>query len=85
MKLNIHIDRLVLDGLSVPYHRRPELQGAVETELARLFTVNVPSINFFPGDVVPDVPGGMIQGADDKEPGRLGQQIAQAVYEGVNR
>jgi hypothetical protein len=87
MKINMHIERLVLDGLSVPYHQQPLLQTAVETELARLFTVNVnrPANGLLTGKAVSHISAGDIQSANESEPGHLGQQIARAVYEGVNR
>jgi hypothetical protein len=85
MKLEIHIERLVLDGLDIPYHRQPELQGAVETELASLFTANVPANDLFSGGTVSHIAAGDISGADENTPGRLGRQIARAVYEGVSR
>jgi hypothetical protein len=86
MKMNIHIDRLVLDGLSVPYHLQPELQGAVETELARLFTDKVPANDLFTdGGAVSCVVGNKIPGVDESNAAHLGQQIARAVYEGVKQ
>jgi len=84
MKINMHIERLVLDGLSVPYHQQPLLQAAVETELVRLFTVNSPANGLLTGKAVSHIPASDIQLADESNPGHLGQQIARAVYEGVN-
>lgn len=87
MSFNFYIERLVLDGLSVPYHRQPMLQKAVETELARLFTTNGLPSGLQSGCTVSDISGGEIQltGNDENEPAYLGQQIARAVYEGVNQ
>jgi hypothetical protein len=34
--IQIYIDRLILDGISVPHSQRPLLQAAVEAELGRL-------------------------------------------------
>ncbi|MDT8760900.1 hypothetical protein MZO42_19545 [Sphingomonas psychrotolerans] len=36
MIVNLHIDRLVLDGLPMRSHERPLIQAAVEAELTRL-------------------------------------------------
>ena len=87
MKVNMFVERLVLDGLSVHYHQQPLLQAAVETELARLFTVNVnsPANGLLTGKAVSHIPASDIQLADESNPGHLGEQIARAVYEGVNR
>lgn len=83
MKVNMFIERLVLDGLSVPYHRQPVLQAAVETELARLFTANGAAGNLQTSRAVSHLPGGDIQSADESDPGHLGRQIARSVYEGI--
>jgi hypothetical protein len=83
MKVNIFIQRLVLDGLSVPYHRQPVLQAAVETELTRLFTAGGPSNGLFAGGAVSHISGGDIQSADENNPSSLGRQIARAVYDGM--
>jgi hypothetical protein len=39
MNVDVRIERLVLEGIEVPYHQRTLLQTAVEAELARLITV----------------------------------------------
>jgi hypothetical protein len=85
MNLNIHIERLVLDGLSVSYHQEPLLQAAVETELARLFTANGPDEGLQTSGTMSQITTGAIQLTDESDPTSLGQQIAQAVYEGVSR
>ena len=36
MRINVHIERLILDGLPVTSLQGPEVGAAVETELARL-------------------------------------------------
>jgi hypothetical protein len=83
--INIHIDSIVLDGISVPYHEQPLLQEAVETELARLFSVNGLDNALMTGGAVSHISAGDIQLTDEGDQGHLGQQIAQAVYEGINR
>lgn len=87
MKINMVIERLVLDGLSIPAHHHPVLQTAVETELVRLFTVNVnnPANGLLTDRAVSHISAGDIQQADESNPDHLGQQIARAVYEGVSR
>lgn len=85
MKINMHIERLVLDGLSVPYHQQPVLQAAIETELARLFSVNSTVNGLLTGKAVSRISAGDIQSVDENDPGNLGQKIARAVYEGVSR
>jgi hypothetical protein len=83
MNINIHIERLVLDGLPISHSQRPLVQAAVEAELARLLAADGLAPNLQAGSVLPYVPGGSIQLASDGNPKRLGQQIAQAVYGGI--
>jgi hypothetical protein len=81
--INIHIERLILDGLPISHSQRPLLQAAVEAELARLLTNDGLSAGLMAGGVMPYVPGGSIQLMSDENPKTLGQQIAQAVYGGI--
>jgi len=85
MTVNIHIERLVLDGLSVPYHQQEQLQAAVEMELGRLLTTNSLANGLKQGGAVSHISVGDIQLTDENNPTDLGQQIAQKVYEGISR
>lgn len=84
MKVNMFIERLVLDGLSVPYHRQPLLQAAVETELVRLFTANGTADNLKTSGAVSHISAADIPQANESDPAHLGRQIARAVYDGTN-
>lgn len=83
MKIDLHIERLILDGIDVPWHERPILQAAVEAELARLLAEG--GLNRQTNIALRDVPAGHIQLSNENEPGQLGRQIAQSVYGGLNR
>ena len=83
MNTNVHIERLVLDGIDVPYHQQPLLQAAVEAELARLLAAGGVAPGLRAGGALSHVPGGTIDLAEDRGPAHLGQQIAQAVYGGI--
>ena len=85
MNVSIHIERLVLDGVNVPYAQRPLLQAALEAELARLVTEGGLTPSLQSGGVFAQQPGGSIQLSAGGEPVRLGQQIAQAVYGGIGQ
>lgn len=85
MKVNIHIERLVLDGLYVPYHQQEQLQSAVEMELGHLLTTNSLANVLKQGGAVSHISAGDIKLANESDPTHLGQQIARSVYEGVNR
>jgi hypothetical protein len=86
MSINLHIERLVLDGLPIARHQAPLVQTAVEAELARLLVADglAPALRSG-GGATPsvDVPG--IQFTSDSSPAELGQKIARAVYGGIGR
>lgn len=81
--IEVNIDRLVLDGISVVRRDRPLLQTAVETELARLLGEG--GLDRQTNIALRDVPSGQIQLSQDSDPGQLGRQIAQSVYSSMNR
>ncbi len=83
MNINIHIERLILDGLPITHSQRPLVQASVEAELARLLASDGLTSALQIGGAVPYMPGGSIQLARDSNPHKLGQQIAQAVYGGI--
>jgi hypothetical protein len=83
MKINISIERLILDGISIPHHQRPSLQAAVEMELARLIEAGGLSPSLMGGGVMPGLEAGDMRLSNDSNPERLGRQIARSVYAGI--
>lgn len=83
MNINLHIERLILDGLPVDQRHGPTLQAAVERELTRLLTDSASVAPFNTGGTQASVKGGPIQVAEGAEATGLGKQIAAAVYGGV--
>ncbi len=83
MNININIERLILDGISVPHAQRPLLQAAVEAELGRLLTEGGLGSELRSGGAVPSVPAAAIQLAADGNYTQWGQQIARSVYGGI--
>src|SRR5438046_9460521 len=77
--IQLHIERLVLDGLSVGHAQGPIITAAVEAELSRLLATGGLGLSFQSGGAWPSVPVSVIQLTASK-PAQLGQQIAQAVY-----
>lgn len=82
MKINLHIERLVLDGLSVDARHGPTIQTAVERELARLLANRDGAARLDADGMVTSVEGGLIRGAA-ADRNQLGQQIATAVNDGL--
>ena len=83
--VNLHIERLVLDGITLSVRERAVLGTAVTTELTRLIAESGLPAGMPAGGIVPTIPAGAIQLGNDNNPARLGQQIAQAVYGGNGR
>lgn len=85
MKINVHIERLILDGLPVTSHQGPQVQAAVERELARLLVADGLSDELRTGAAVPQVRAGGFELAKGNHPTRLGQQVARSVYGGIGK
>lgn len=83
MNINVSIERLILDGLSLSHSQRPLVQAAVEAELSRLLAADGLASHLQSGGALPNIRGGNIQLAQHSDPHTLGQQIAQAVYGGI--
>ncbi len=82
MNINLHIERLVLDGVNILPGQRHLLQASVETELARMLTDGGLSPSLAQGVALPRLSTGGIQ-LTGNEPTQLGQKIAQSVYGGI--
>ncbi len=85
LNVNLHIERLVLDGITLSVRERALLGTAVTTELTRLISESGLPAAMPANGTVPSVPAGTIQLGSNNNPARLGQQIAQAVYGGNGR
>jgi hypothetical protein len=79
MNVDVHIERLVLDGIDLPWRDRAALKASVSAELGRLLADG----GLRASGAVPSLPAGGIQLAAQSEPTHLGQQIARAVYGGL--
>jgi hypothetical protein len=84
MNITVHIERLILDGLSLPHRQRPQVQAALEAELARLLAAGGLGIDLQTSGRVTQIRGGEMQLEGDEEPGLLGKKIAWAVYRGID-
>src|SRR5215471_11387998 len=80
MKIKLHIERLVLDGLPVSRLHGPLVQAAVERELTRLLMHGGLSHELRRGGAIAAVRGESIRLARQNQAGALGEQIGRAVY-----
>lgn len=85
MTIHLHIERLVLEGLPLEKRHGPQVQAAVEAELARLLAAGGLALELQAAAAVPRRPAEGIQLGNESHPARLGQQIAQSVYGGIGR
>jgi hypothetical protein len=85
MNINLHIERLILDGLPIAPTQSALVQAAVEAELSRLLTAGGLHVSLQSGVALPSVRADALQLSADSNPKQIGQQIAQAVYGGIGQ
>jgi hypothetical protein len=85
MNINLHIERLVLDGLPIEARDGPAVRMAIETELTRLLTQNGGTPGLQTGTALPSVRADSIQLTALHSLAQLGQQIAGSVHNGISR
>jgi hypothetical protein len=85
MNVKLHIERLILEGITLSARERAVLNGAVTTELTRLISEGGLPAAMPARGIVPSLAAGTVQLGHDNNPILLGQQIAQAVYGGNGR
>ncbi len=84
MRYRVHIERLVLDGLSVEARDRGRVAVALEAELGRLLVTRGLSKSWLAGGAVPTLSAPPFQGGGG-DPARLGAGVAQAVHQSLIR
>jgi hypothetical protein len=85
MNINLHIERLVLDGIPLASGERPLLRVAVEEQLTRLLTNGGLKNAMQSGGALYNVKAPSIQLANLGDLDGVGEQIAKAVYGGVGK
>lgn len=83
MNFNLHIDRLVLDGIALTPRQQKELQTAVQSELVRLLISKGVGPRAAPRDNKRSIRGGSINIEKNNTAPGLGNQVAGAVYRGI--
>ena len=84
MTLHLHIESLSLEGGNISRSQRPQLQAALEAELARLFTAHGVPKSLHQGGRIPKLPANLTL-AGKPGPGELGQAIARSIYTDLNQ
>ena len=78
--IQVHIRRLILDGIDLPHHQQPALKATIEAELSRLLSEGGVSTDLLHGGALAAREVSSIQLANVIRPQELGQQIAHSVY-----
>lgn len=81
INIQLHIDRLVLDGLHLSLRERQQLQSSIESELGRLLSERGLHNGLTQSLAIPKLTATSIQ--LDTGTQQLGQQIAASVYGGI--
>jgi hypothetical protein len=79
MNVNLHIERLVLDGFPLDGRDAALVQAAVRAELTRLFAQNEAGASLASA-AVPRLQSAPMRVSGAETPPRLGSAIAQSVY-----
>jgi hypothetical protein len=85
MNINLHIERLVLDGLDIGPGQADRVKAATEAELSRLLSEGGLASSFQVTSAVPNVRADPIQVSSDTKPASLGRRISRAVYGGIGK
>ena len=86
MRINVQIERLVVDGIDLDRRQRPLMQAAFERELSRLLLQDGLSSELSSGVALRSLNAPSIQIANANEsPSAFGAQVAGAVYKGIGQ
>ncbi len=83
MTINLHIERLILDGIPIARGQGALIKAAVEAELGRLLSESGVSPELRSGGAFPSVRADSLHAGAENSPSQLGQQIARAVYSSI--
>ncbi len=84
MNVNLHIERLILDGFALESGHASKLQASIEMELAQLLTRDPPAPNWR-GGAVPSVRADAIHLGSPSDPVQLARQIAASIYGSLDK
>jgi hypothetical protein len=83
MNIQLHIERLGFDGLTLSAGQRVQVQAAVEAELSRLFAAGNIAPALLSGGSFPELSVAGLHVPQNGDPTQLGAQIAQTLYRGL--
>jgi hypothetical protein len=83
MRIDVHIERLVLDGLPVTSADGPRVRAAVEAELARLLAAGGLGRELVAGAAMARAPAPQISIGQGERPDAIGRAVARSVHAGI--
>jgi hypothetical protein len=83
VNFNLHIERLVLDGLPVSSLQGAAVRAALERELARAFAAGGVPAQWSTGGIVPRLPAPQFNLAPGERPDAIGRHIARSLHRGI--
>jgi hypothetical protein len=83
VNINLRIERLILDSISVASYHRPILKASLETELGRLLAKKGLSSGIQSGGALKTILTDAVDIGETGRPAYLGRRIARAVYGGL--
>lgn len=84
MNINLHIERLVLDGVDVSPKQSQALQASLATEITRMLAEEGLSLRLSRENALHGLLAERIQRPTSDDPIRFGRHIAQSVYREIN-
>ena len=85
MNIELHIERLILDGLAIEPGQAADIQTALEGELTRLLVESGVRADLRAGGAMPSLRGRAINVTSETNAAQLGTQIAQSVHGGIGQ
>ncbi|MFO0943673.1 MAG: hypothetical protein U0930_23300 [Pirellulales bacterium] len=85
MRINVHIERLVLDGLPVDQRSSPQIQAAVQAQLAELLVAGGVSESLQNLGAVQSIRAPRISIHENELPTAIGSSIANAIHGGLEQ
>lgn len=83
MNVNLHIERLILDGLPVSSSQGPAVRAALERELGRALAQSALPTQWSTGGAVPRLPAQQFNLAPGERPDAIGRHIARSLHRGI--
>lgn len=85
MTINLHIDRVVVDGVSLGRGSERQVRAAVERELTALFATRGVPNSLLGGGAVPKLSGTSMRQSKGSTPTGVGRDVAGSIYGSFSR